>query len=180
MKRMLTTFAIPALGATLLTAASAQAQGVPPPNHDGSKTTYSMLAGSQLRSGDKLTDALLYSVWKVVQVKGTGPCSAAACPVQFNGETVYARRTRLAMSDGTASPSTPTTPGGVTKRRLERGDNGEDVRKLQEALNKEGAGLTVDSNYGRGTVAAVTAYQQKKGLTADGVAGRTTLQALGL
>lgn len=163
----------------VLSAGTAIAQGVPPSSYDGSKATYQLQAGSQLRSGERLTDPLLYSVWKPVQVKGTGACTVGACPVQFNGETVYARRTRLALSDGSAPPS-PTPAGGTGKRRLERGDSGDDVKKLQEALNKDGATITVDGNYGRGTVAAVTAYQQKKKMKADGIAGRETLAALGI
>lgn len=59
---------------------------------------------------------------------------------------------------------------------------GEDVRRVQEALLK--AGLSVgdgaDGNFGNVTDAAVKQFQQQKGLTVDGVVGLQTLQALGL
>ena len=59
---------------------------------------------------------------------------------------------------------------------------GEDVRRVQEALLK--AGLSVgdgaDGNFGNVTDAAVKQFQQQKRLTVDGVVGLQTLQALGL
>jgi len=59
---------------------------------------------------------------------------------------------------------------------------GEDVRRVQEALLK--AGLSVgdgaDGNFGNITDAAVKQFQKSKGLTEDGIVGDQTLQALGL
>jgi peptidoglycan hydrolase-like protein with peptidoglycan-binding domain len=65
-------------------------------------------------------------------------------------------------------------PPGVYRQ----GDGGEGVRKLQEALNKNGANLTVDGDFGQSTRAAVVAYQQKNGLGADGIAGEQTIAKL--
>jgi lysozyme family protein len=59
----------------------------------------------------------------------------------------------------------------VTKR----GSKGEWVRKLQEALK-----IQVDGNFGRGTEAALKAWQKANGLEADGIAGRVTYRSLGL
>lgn len=64
---------------------------------------------------------------------------------------------------------------------LKQGSRGADVVKLQEAL--AGAGFDpggADGVFGAGTAAAVRAFQQSRGLTADGVVGPATAAALGL
>ena len=55
-----------------------------------------------------------------------------------------------------------------------------DTRWLQEALNHLGADplLLVDGKAGPATIAAITAFQRHKGMTADGVAGPLTIAAL--
>ncbi len=59
------------------------------------------------------------------------------------------------------------------------GDNNKDVKKLQSALKILGYySGKLDGDYGSGTTEAVTAYQKAKGLTADGVAGKTTVKAI--
>lgn len=64
---------------------------------------------------------------------------------------------------------------------LQNGSQGDDVKRLQDALKQKGfyAGL-VDGDFGPGTTAAVKAFQASKGLSADGVAGATTKAALGI
>jgi lysozyme family protein len=61
---------------------------------------------------------------------------------------------------------------------LSNGARGLAVRQLQTQLNHHGAGLYVDGDFGDNTEAAVSAYQLKVGLVADGVAGSKTLAAL--
>ncbi len=62
---------------------------------------------------------------------------------------------------------------------LRMGDSGSAVKNLQTKLKKLGYyNGTVDSTFGSGTYAAVRAFQQKNGLTADGVAGSETLNKL--
>ena len=90
-------------------------------------------------------------------------------------------------TDTTPTNTTPTntTPAGdavtsvPTEATLRAGDSGSSVTSLQKALNQLGydAG-TADGNYGAATTAAVTAFQNDKNLTADGVAGATTLTAI--
>ena len=58
------------------------------------------------------------------------------------------------------------------------GDRGPEVMKLQIALNKAGAHLMVDGDFGRNTQVALMTFQAARGLVADGVAGPQTLQAL--
>lgn len=58
---------------------------------------------------------------------------------------------------------------------LVKGEKGAAIEKLQAAL-----GVTVDGDFGPTTERAVMAFQRKKGLAADGVAGPKTLAALGV
>ncbi len=58
---------------------------------------------------------------------------------------------------------------------VKRGDRGDAVRKVQAALD-----IAVDGAFGAQTEAAVKDFQQRKGLTADGVVGPKTRDALGL
>jgi peptidoglycan hydrolase-like protein with peptidoglycan-binding domain len=67
---------------------------------------------------------------------------------------------------------------------LEKGEKGESVRKLQEALTIAGARdakgnkITADSDFGERTKEAVENYQRSRGLKVDGEAGPDTLKAL--
>ncbi len=62
---------------------------------------------------------------------------------------------------------------------LKKGDKGAEVKLLQERLKELGYYTTViDSDYGTKTINAVKAFQQKNGLTADGVAGEATLKKI--
>ena len=57
---------------------------------------------------------------------------------------------------------------------------GDDVRSVQLALNRDGEALAVDGAYGSATATAVLNFQKKKGLTPDGIVGASTRTALGL
>src|SRR5436305_9573692 len=62
---------------------------------------------------------------------------------------------------------------------LKQGSSGADVKGLQQKLKNLGFDPNgVDGNFGPGTRAAVIAFQQSKGLQADGIAGPATLAAL--
>lgn len=61
------------------------------------------------------------------------------------------------------------------------GSSGDEVKLIQQKLKNWGYyNGTVDGIYGSQTVAAVKKFQSKNGLTADGIAGTKTLQALGI
>ena len=61
------------------------------------------------------------------------------------------------------------------------GSRGEDVRTIQEKLKRWGYySGSVDGIYGSQTVSAVKKFQQKNGLTVDGIAGKNTLNAMGI
>lgn len=62
-----------------------------------------------------------------------------------------------------------------------RGSTGNEVRQIQEKLKKWGYyNGAVDGIYGSKTEAAVKSFQRKNGLTADGIAGKKTLAAMGI
>lgn len=61
---------------------------------------------------------------------------------------------------------------------LKRGSSGDDVKKLQEALNSAGYSLDTDGIYGSKTENAVMDYQRKNNLDVDGIAGENTLGSL--
>ncbi len=61
------------------------------------------------------------------------------------------------------------------------GSRGEEVRQIQQKLKSLGFySGAVDGVYGTGTKNAVTSFQKSCGITADGIAGPTTLLYLGL
>ena len=64
---------------------------------------------------------------------------------------------------------------------LRRGSVGEAVEDLQALLNaKYGLSLEIDGNFGKATEAAVKEFQQRNGLTADGIVGKKTWKVLGV
>lgn len=60
----------------------------------------------------------------------------------------------------------------------QKGAFGADVTKLQRQLNQLGYGLLVDGNFGDSMDKVVKSFQQKSGLTADGIFGEGSQQAL--
>ncbi len=62
-----------------------------------------------------------------------------------------------------------------------RGSSGSEVRKIQEKLKRWGYySGSVDGIYGSKTEAAVKKFQKNNGLTVDGIAGKKTLEAMGI
>ena len=74
----------------------------------------------------------------------------------------------------------PGMAAAVTEVLISMGDRGPDVLALQRRLNKLGATLAEDGDFGNGTRAAVTAFQGANGLRPDGVVDSKTRAALGL
>ncbi|MDE6104384.1 MAG: spore cortex-lytic enzyme [Clostridia bacterium] len=64
---------------------------------------------------------------------------------------------------------------------LKQGATGGEVKEVQRRLKQWGYySGAVDGVYGPQTVAAVKAFQKKNGLKADGIAGKSTYEALGM
>lgn len=59
-------------------------------------------------------------------------------------------------------------------KTIQYGSSGEDVKKLQEELNKYGYKLDVDGQFGSKTQSAVKDYQKKNNLAVDGIVGSNT------
>jgi peptidoglycan hydrolase-like protein with peptidoglycan-binding domain len=87
----------------------------------------------------------------------------------------------LAHFDTDSLAQTPvTTTCDPNAQTLKKGDSGEIVVTLQNLLVEKGYidGDYVDGDFGPGTEAAVKQFQTDNGLTADGIVGPTTWQAL--
>ena len=104
-----------------------------------------------------------------------------ACP----GDWLYSRLGDLASRvtkalGGSSAPATSTTTSPKTtetivRKNIKMGDEGDDVKVLQQTLNQVGNyGLVVDGIFGSKTKAAVLDFQQKNGLDADGICGPIT------
>ena len=79
----------------------------------------------------------------------------------------------------TPTPQTQTQTGALADNMLRRGEEGPEVKKLQEDLTKAGFSTQgADSKFGQNTEDAVKRYQEARGLQADGIAGPATLAAL--
>ena len=87
----------------------------------------------------------------------------------------------LRTSTTWSRPSWMTLLADGTRPVLKVGSAGEEVRRVQRALNAAGgtAQLPVGGVFNTATQAALKAYQHRVGLTTDGIAGASTWKALG-
>ena len=153
-----------------LSAPSASAQ-TPTPGTDIAGKPVFLRPLSLLRFNESLL-AKPYTLTRVtLEVIGRGRCNDGWCPLTHNNVALFARRTHIDLGR-------PQSGIVVSERTLRRGDTGEDVKAIQEILNKKGARLVADGVYGRGTIAAVVDFQRRNGLLADGEVGRATRKAL--
>lgn len=108
--------------------------------------------------------------------------------VSYDGKTGYVSPEYVLLSPGsddsisvspapTAVPSVNSAP--EAEGVLKKGSRGEAVRELQEKLITLGyLDGHADGIYGNDTVSAVKSFQRNMGLSADGIAGASTLAAL--
>lgn len=141
--------------------------------------------GDDVKSVQTRLKALGYLNGNVDGKYGTGTMAAVSAFQAANGLTVDGLAGSgtykvLYSADAKSAPSsTPTPTSTVPTRTLRPGDEGDDVKNVQTRLKALGY-LTgnVDGKYGTATAAAVTAFQQRNGLTADGKAGGNTYNVL--
>ena len=85
------------------------------------------------------------------------------------GHTVVVLTNGANANDNTSSGS---NSGGIALPTLRKGSTGDQVRLLQENLNKAiGAGLVVDGDFGNNTYNALRSFQSRYGLGVDGIYG---------
>ncbi len=140
----------------------------------------------------KLKELGFYS-GSVDGVYGTGSIAAVKKFQQQNGLTadgLVGSRTYTALmsastgsssnsgSDNSSSSSDSTSGQDYAEGTLSYGSSGTEVKKLQQALKALGYNVSADGSYGALTQMAVTQFQKRNGLTADGVAGSATLKLL--
>ncbi|HNH46396.1 MAG TPA: peptidoglycan-binding protein [Myxococcota bacterium] len=87
------------------------------------------------------------------------------------------------QNNGSSGGNSGGSSGGASgqldgKPELKKGSRGALVKTLQSYLNKYGASVVVDGDFGSGTQAAVMAFQQANGLSVDGVVGPRTASTL--
>ena len=126
-------------------------------------------------------------------VYGTGSIAAVKKFQQQNGLTadgLVGSRTYTALmsastgsssnsgSDNSSSSSDSTSGQDYAEGTLSYGSSGTEVKKMQQALKALGYNVSADGFYGALTQMAVTQFQKRNGLTADGVAGSATLKLL--
>lgn len=134
-----------------------------------------------------IVGAIVLVVAGVLVVRAIGgsgtPVTAPTTPLLPTTATTPTTQTTPTTGPGATTPTTPatTTPVGAlpTGVVLKRGMNGATVKSLQAALTKLGFSTgAADGDFGPATEQAVVAFQQAKGLAADGVAGPKTLAAI--
>jgi len=108
-------------------------------------------------------------------LEADGLAGKATFAVLFSSGAVAAGSSSSAGSNTNSSTGFPSTE---TYPRLVKGSKGEDVRRMQTALKALNYPVDVDGDFGPATHSAVVLFQGTNGLTADGVAGSSTLALL--
>ena len=109
----------------------------------------------------------------------------------YTGANPHNHHCHVSVTDAGADNSSPwrlelDVPAGKASKPVEQpanpvlslGTKGPSVEWLQELLNADGAGLTLDSDFGPRTQAALIKFQRGHGLVPDGIAGPYTWAAL--
>lgn len=124
-------------------------------------------------------------------VYGTGSMAAVKAFQRQNGLTadgLVGSRTHAVLMSATSgstsnsgsdnSSSDSSSDQTYAEGTLSYGSTGFEVKKMQQALKALGYNVSADGSYGALTQMAVTQFQKRNGLTADGVAGSATLKLL--
>lgn len=140
-----------------------------------------VLGGSvNVRAGDNTETAILGVAHKGDSFLLEGVSASGWYRIDYDGKDGYiSNRSDLTKVTGGISPSF--TVGRLLKKTSPL-MTGEDVKDVQAALIAKGysCGSTgADGEFGSNTEKAVEAFQKAAGLTADGIVGEKTTQALG-
>ena len=141
-----------------------------------------------LRLGDSGSNVKTMQTWLISLGYLSGTADGKFEETTEAAVKAFQKRNSL-YDDGVAGPNTLVKLYSNSAKRasstaahigaLRRGMNGDAVRTLQQQLKNRGFyNGSIDGDYGAGTEAAVMAFQSANGLTADGVAGTATMNAL--
>lgn len=116
--------------------------------------------------------------WNMVGLSGWVDCGLSAAQLAaLKADANYAgEEAEISGTNAAAAEAAAVDVSGFYT--IKRGCKGGAVQRLQEWLNTLGYSLAVDHDFGAQTQAAVTDFQTKQGLEADGVAGQKTWAAL--
>lgn len=144
-------------------ARSYESYGIPGDGSHGDIAVFSRNGGGHVGFVDHVTASSIYTL-------GGNQSDAVNVAAQSKSRLLCFRRPA-----GTAGG-----PGPIVEPRpmLRRGDHGDAVRTLQQALNRFGYGLVVDGDFGPKTDAAVRAFQRSQGIGVDGIVGPITWSRL--
>lgn len=153
--------------------------------------------GADVTAVQQKLKALGFYSGSIDGVYGTGSIAAVKKFQQQNGLTadgLVGSRTYAALmsassgsssdssssgsSSGTSDSSSGSSGQTYAEGTLSYGSTGTEVKKMQQALKALGYNVSADGSYGALTQMAVTQFQKRNGLTADGVAGSATLKLL--
>ncbi len=172
MRKIFTRFAAGTAGLALTVGLAATAT---PAEAAGCTTTFSSYqtvrlhsTGTQARSAECLLKKAGYQTY----VNGAFWGSDVAAAKKFQRARGISATGTVGKSTWTALLSRGSTP------RLEPGDRGESVKRLQRALRASGRSVTVNGRYDARTVAAVKSYQSYQHWKPTRVAGAKTWWAL--
>ncbi len=137
------------------------------------------------RRGALLVLLAAVAVIILVAILAFGGGGGGSTPPATTPTTTPPAKTTPATNPATTTTKTTTTTHTASTVTLppvgylRSGDTGAEVKALQQALITLGyTGLKADGNFGPATAAALTAFQTANGLTADGVAGQKTVDAI--
>lgn len=104
----------------------------------------------------------------------------AALPGVLTGDMVDSTTPPKETQESAKETATDTPEAGViSMNTLKNGSRGTQVKVLQWLLSANGHDCgTADGIFGSKTLAALKAYQKKKGLTADGICGKNTWKTI--
>jgi len=143
----------------------------------GIKTGYTAQAGNCLVAYGQKDNRRVYTV-----ILGAQSVTLADNTIDRQAFSETIRLMKWALEDGAQTQLEVRKPAPTpqpTYALMQMGSSGENVRRLQQALKDAGfyEGV-VDGDYGQQTYNAVKKFQNAKGLSADGVAGKQTQNAL--
>lgn len=126
-------------------------------------------------SGNCATTRTLQAV-----LKATGDVQIFTTPL-YTANTARLKRGDILLKAGhhvVVVVDTGDNPYKLTSSLLKEGSIGESVAWLQYELNRHGANLDVDKQFGVKTKLAVILFQKDNGLTQDGIVGEETIKKL--